>query len=82
MRTRLRRIGNSQGIILPKPIISQLNLGPEVEMDVEHGAVVLRKAADRVRQGWAEGAKQLHERGEDKLAWPEFANPGDHKLKW
>ncbi|HME81979.1 MAG TPA: AbrB/MazE/SpoVT family DNA-binding domain-containing protein [Candidatus Eremiobacteraceae bacterium] len=82
MRAKIRRIGNSQGVILPKPIISQLDLGPEVEMDVEGDALVLRKARKNVRRGWAEAAKRLHELGEGKLIWPEFSNPGDDKLTW
>jgi hypothetical protein len=42
----------------------------------------IRQARKPVRVGWAEDSKRLHKLGEDKLVWPEFANPGDAKLKW
>ena len=67
---------------MPKPIISQLDLGSDVDMEVEDGAIVLRKPRRHVREGWAEDSKRLHELGEDKLVWPEFSNPGDADLKW
>jgi antitoxin MazE len=51
-------------------------------MEVEDGAIVLRKPRRHVREGWAEDSKRLHELGEDKLVWPEFSNPGDADLKW
>jgi antitoxin MazE len=82
VRAKITRIGNSQGIILPKPIISQLNFGSDVEMDVEDDKLVLRRARKPVREGWAEDGKRLHELGGDRLVWPEFSNPGDDKLKW
>ncbi|MBV8280614.1 MAG: AbrB/MazE/SpoVT family DNA-binding domain-containing protein [Candidatus Eremiobacteraeota bacterium] len=82
MRIKIRKLGNSKGIILPKPIISQLNLDSDVEMSVEDSSIVLRKPASAVRQGWAEDSRRLHELGGDKLIWPEFPNSGDDELVW
>lgn len=39
----IRRIGNSQGIVIPKPLLAQVGLEGEAEMTVEDGALVLRK---------------------------------------
>ena len=78
----IRRIGNSKGIIIPKPLLSQLNLGSEVELDVENDAIVVRKPKTRVRVGWAEASKKLAERGDHTAAWPYFGNRADDKLKW
>ena len=82
MKTSLRRIGNSQGVILPKPLLSQLNLGTEVELTIEQDAIVLRKSRGRVRKGWSEAGKRLAHRREHRLIWPEFPNRSDAKLKW
>jgi antitoxin MazE len=82
MKTSLHRIGNSQGVIIPKPLLAQVGLSGEVEMSVERDAIVLRRPARAPREGWAEDAKTLVEAGEGGLAWPEFANISDSELKW
>ena len=35
MRTSIVRIGNSQGIRIPKIILEQCHLGPDVELEVK-----------------------------------------------
>ena len=83
MKTALRRIGNSQGVILPKPILAQLGLAAgELEMTVEQDAIVLRKPKRRPRAGWAQAAKRLAAAEEDRLVWPEFRNEADSDLTW
>lgn len=82
MRTTLHRIGNSQGVIIPKPLLGQAGLTKDVEMSIERGAIVLRKPEPEVRVGWAEDSKRLADVGEDGLVWPEFANDDDLDLVW
>jgi antitoxin MazE len=82
MRTVIRRMGNSQGVLIPKPLLAQAGLEEEAEMSVEDGAIVIRKVAVTPRQGWNEAARVLAARGEDALAWPEFGNVDDSELKW
>jgi antitoxin MazE len=78
MKAAILRIGNSQGVILPKPLLAQVGLsGNEIEMTVERGAIVIRKPQERVRDGWAEAAKHLADEHDDGLVWPEFSNEGD-----
>ena len=69
MKTRLVRIGNSRGIRLPKPLIEEAGLSDEVELRVRHGAIIIAPATGP-RAGWAEAAKQLREREEDRLLEP------------
>ena len=66
MKTRLVRIGNSRGIRLPKPIIEEVGLTDEVEVRVRAGAIIIAPSV-APRSGWAEAAKQLRERDEDRL---------------
>ncbi len=66
MRSKIVRIGNSQGVRLPKLMIEQAGLSEEVELRVEAGQIVI--AAPRVaRSGWAEAAQRAHARGDDAL---------------
>lgn len=69
MKTRLVRIGNSRGIRLPKPIIEEAGLTDEVEVRVREGAIIIAPSM-APRSGWAEAAKRLCERDEDRLLSP------------
>jgi antitoxin MazE len=65
-KTRIVRIGNSRGIRIPKLLLDQARLPEEVEVRAEPGRLVV-KAARPPRFGWAEEARQMHARGEDRL---------------
>jgi len=64
MKTTIRRMGNSQGVLIPKPILAQLGLEDEVEMEVENDAIVLRKPQKKVRQGWSDASKAIAQAGD------------------
>ncbi len=66
MRTNIIRIGNSQGIRIPKLLLEQSHLGTEVELEVEDGNIVIRSAS-HPRQGWEEKFRLMAENGDDKL---------------
>ncbi len=65
-KTRIVRIGNSQGIRLPKALLEQAELPVEVVLYAEPGRLVVR-AVRGTRSGWADAAKTMHARGEDHL---------------
>jgi antitoxin MazE len=75
-------MGNSQGVLIPKPILQQLGLVDEAEMIVEGNTLVLRRPKSAPRSGWAQAAKELAASGDDALVWPEFPNEGDSDLVW
>ena len=83
MKTTLHRIGNSQGVIIPKPILAQIGLvagESAMNMSIENDAIVLRKIQTQPRAGWAEESKALALVGDDALIWPEFGNDADESL--
>jgi antitoxin MazE len=80
--TTLRKLGNSQGVIIPKPLLAQIGLTDQAEMGVENGAIVLRPARRGAREGWAEASRVIASAADEGLAWPEFANEGDKALRW
>lgn len=82
MKIAIRKMGNSQGVIIPKPVLTQLGLESEAEMSIERDAIVLRKPRTGVREGWAEASKSIAASGDDSLVWPEFGNAGDSELAW
>lgn len=82
MKIAIRKMGNSQGVIIPKPILTQLGLETEAEMSIERDAIVLRKPRKSAREGWAEASKAIAASGDDRLVWPEFGNAGDAEFAW
>src|SRR5258708_17724194 len=74
MRVSIRRIGNSQGVVIPKPVLAQLGLNGEAEMTVEGDALVLRRPASAARTGWAEAAKEIADARVDHLVMGDFGN--------
>lgn len=80
--TTLRKLGNSQGVIIPKPLLAQVGWTDEAEMSVVNGAIVLRPLRHGAREGWAEASSAVAADGEEGLAWPEFANEAEKALRW
>jgi antitoxin MazE len=66
VKSRLIRIGNSRGVRLPKPLIEEAGLDEEVEVQVRGSAVVISSRA-AARTGWADAARLMRERGDDRL---------------
>ena len=68
MRSKIVRIGNSQGIRIPKPLLETAGMEDEeeVELIAEPGRLVI-STARRARAGWAEAARQLNAAGGDAL---------------
>lgn len=82
MLTTIRRLGNSQGILIPKPFLQQVGLVDQAELAVEGDALVLRRPKAATRAGWAEAAKALAVAGDDGLVLPDLPNEDDAELKW
>jgi len=83
MKTSIRKMGNSQGVLIPKPFLAQtgMDMG-EVDIEIENDAIVIRKLQKKARDGWAEASKKIAAADDDVLVWPEFANEGDAELVW
>ncbi len=66
MKTRIVRIGNSQGVRLPRPLLEQAGLGENVVLRASPGRTVI-EAARVPRAGWADAARAMYAAGEDAL---------------
>lgn len=66
MKTRIVRIGNSQGVRLPRLLLDQAGLGEDVILRATLGRIVI-EAARQPRAGWAAAAKAMHATGNDQL---------------
>ena len=66
MKVKIVRIGNSKGLRLPKPVIDQVGLAEEAELEVRDGEIVI-SPPKQARVGWAAAAQALANRHEDEL---------------
>lgn len=78
MKTKIVRIGNSQGVRIPKPLLEQAGLEGEVSLRVTDEGIVI-EARGHPRAGWAEAAKRVRDREDDGLvdAWQATAFDDD-----
>ncbi len=68
-KARIIKIGNSQGIRIPKAMLQQLSFGEEVELEAQQDQLIIRPAKQtrHPREGWEEQFRLMAERGDDKL---------------
>ncbi|HEX7999621.1 MAG TPA: AbrB/MazE/SpoVT family DNA-binding domain-containing protein [Pyrinomonadaceae bacterium] len=66
MRTRIVKIGNSQGIRIPKLLLERSNLAEEVELEAQDDRIIIRSTR-QPRQDWQQAFRLMAERGDDKL---------------
>jgi len=82
MHVNIRQFGNSHGVVIPKPMLTQLGLLDAADIAIEGDAIVLRKPVPVPRQGWAEAAQKIAEADDDGLVMGDFPNEGDEDLAW
>ena len=66
VRTRIVKIGNSQGIRIPKPVLDQLGFNEEVELEILPEQLIVR-IPRLSRQDWEDQFKAMAAAGDDKL---------------
>jgi antitoxin MazE len=69
VKTTIRRIGNSQGVIISKSLLAEVGAksGDIVDMKIERGKITIGRSKHKPREGWAEASKALAAAGEGGL---------------
>ena len=68
MRARVVKIGNSQGIRIPKPILEQTGIMNDVELEVERNQIIIRPISNP-RDGWDVAFKTMSKKNDDLLTY-------------
>ncbi len=83
--TQLVRIGNSQGIRIPKPLIEQAHLeGKELKLQLVNGGLLITPKSG-TREGWKEAIEQtISIQGQESIdeEWLDFPQDSDDELEW
>lgn len=84
MKTALRKMGNSLGVIIPKPTVDDaaVKIGDALEVTVEDGRIVLSPIRRNPREGWAEDSAAIAEAEEVDHEWLDFPNEFDETWEW
>lgn len=81
MKTRLVKIGNSQGVRIPKALLEQSGLKGEVTLEVTDGSIVIRPVR-RPREGWEAAFTQMAAEGDDRLLDEDLHDLPDEPWEW
>lgn len=66
MRARIVKIGNSQGIRIPKPLLEQTGIMEDVELEVEKNQIIIRPVSNP-RSDWEDAFRSMPDIGDDTL---------------
>ncbi|WKK58428.1 hypothetical protein [Sphingobacterium sp. BN32] len=80
MKTKVRKIGNSFGIIIGKQILDQLHVTDEVSLSVEDSKIIIEAVKSKPRKNWEEMLLKANSL-KDKEVLEYFDNDFD-KTEW
>ncbi len=66
IKTRIVKIGNSQGIRIPKLLLEQSGMHADVEIEVQGDQLIIR-TAQRIRSGWDQAFALMAKENDDAL---------------
>ena len=66
MRARVIKIGNSQGIRIPKPLLKQTGIMDDVELEVDKNQIIIRPVSNP-RAAWDDAFHAMAENRDDVL---------------
>ena len=66
MRARVVKIGNSQGIRIPKPLLDQTGITDDVEIEVDKTQIIIRPVSNP-RSGWDDAFGAMARNNDDAL---------------
>jgi antitoxin MazE len=81
MRSRIIKIGNSQGLRIPKPILEQTGIMDDVEIEVGKSQIIIRPVKN-VRDGWDAAFKIMGDKRDDEPVIDEHISHSWDNEEW
>ncbi len=82
MRANIIKIGNSQGIRIPKTILRQCDIRDEVDIEIKGKTILLKPFYKNTREGWDEAFKQMKKNKDDELIIDDNLDLQMENWKW
>jgi len=80
MKSKIVKVGNSKGVIIPVSFIKEFHLEEEVEMEIQDNGILIRPI-QHPRAGWEEAFKDLSE-DKNQLALEDFPATEFESIEW
>lgn len=77
MKSSIRNIGNSKGIILPQSVLKECEIEYEVNVEVKDKKIVISPIEAQKRKGWVEAFQEMAKNGDDELVIPDVFEDED-----
>jgi antitoxin MazE len=77
MKSSIRNIGNSKGIIIPQGFLKECLIEDEVNIEVRDHHIIISPVENKKRIGWADAFKEMAENGDDQLLLPDMFDDED-----
>lgn len=78
MKTAIRKIGNSKGVLIPAPLIAACNIQNEVIMHVENNRLIIEAANTAPRKNWF----AAYDPNKDESAWSGLVETETEQADW
>ena len=80
MQTKIRKIGNSKGIIIPNAFLSEAGIEENIEISLKGKTVVITPTKqDSLRKGWFDNTSQLEK---EPSPWEGFVALPSEQEDW
>lgn len=80
IRTRLIKIGNSQGVRIPKVVFDQLHITDTIELEMQDDQLIVR-SSKTPRADWGAAFQQMATQGDDQLLDSDYGTTWD-ETEW
>ncbi|MCB1873450.1 MAG: AbrB/MazE/SpoVT family DNA-binding domain-containing protein [Gammaproteobacteria bacterium] len=77
MKSTLRKIGNSRGVLIPASLLAACEIENEIEMRLEGNRIVIEPVR-APRLSWFES----YQPEQDENAWPDFVETESENEEW
>ena len=74
MKSSIRKIGNSKGIILPQNFLKECFIEDVVSIEVKDNHIIISAPDGFKRKGWEKAFKEMAVNGDDQLIIPDLFN--------
>ncbi len=78
MKTSLRAMGNSRGVLIPAAILAATEIHNEIELTVEGGRIILSPPVTIPRQHWFDA----YQPEQDEAAWADVVIDTEAEWVW
>ena len=78
MKTAIRKIGNSKGVLIPAALIASCNIQGEVTMHIENNRIIIEATDSTPRKNWFND----YDAQNDESAWKGLVETQEEQADW